>query len=58
MTSYFDHVSKGASWEVLDLPPAIEVDETVTEELLREYEKWTRTLNDLSAVPSADSLPG
>ena len=58
MTTYFDHVSRGTSWEVLDLPAAIEVDETITDELLREYEKWTQKLNDSFAAQWSDSLPG
>jgi hypothetical protein len=57
MTTYFDHVSKATSWEVLDLPAAIEVDETITDELLREFEKWTQTHTDFSvAQPSGWSV--
>jgi len=57
MTTYFDHVSKATSWEVLDLPAAIEVDETITDELLREFEKWTQTHTDFSAAqPSGWSV--
>jgi hypothetical protein len=55
VSTYFDHVSKATSWEVLDLPPAIEVTESkLTDEEIRE---WTRKLNDLSAARFAASLP-
>ncbi len=56
MTTYFDHVSKATSWEVLDLPPAIEVTESkLTDEEIRE---WTMKLAALSVERSAASLPG
>jgi hypothetical protein len=56
MTTYFDHVSRGASWEVVDMPPAIEVTETeLTDE---EIAEWTMKLAALSVERSAASLPG
>ena len=57
MTTYFDHVARGTCWDVLELPPAIEVDETETEELLREYEEWTKKrVDSLRAQPLASLL--
>ncbi len=56
MTTYFDHVSRGTSWDVVDMPPAIEVIETeLTDEEIRE---WTEKLTALSVERSAASLPG
>ena len=54
MTTYFDHVSRGTSWEVLDLPAAIEVIETkLTDE---EIAEWTKKLNDSFAAQCSASL--
>jgi hypothetical protein len=56
MTTYFEHVSRGTSWELLTIPPAIEVTETeLTDE---EIAEWTMKLAALSVERSAASLPG
>jgi hypothetical protein len=48
--NYYEFNAKATSWEVLDLPPAIEVTETkLTDEEIRQ---WTAKLNDSSAARS------
>lgn len=50
--NYFDHVSRGTSWEVIDLPDSYEVIETpLTDE---EINQWTQKLRDSSEARQWD----
>ncbi len=55
VSTYCDFVSGGTSWEVLNLPPAIEVVETeLTDE---EIERWNLLTKPHSPLPSSSPSP-
>lgn len=56
--NYYEHVSKATSWEVLELPPVIEVSERkLTNEEAEAFRQWMTKHNDShGALDSASSL--